>query len=122
MAYTFGVGPALTSNLHTAVCILGDQCMSRGHSGYEGELWIECSVQVRSCVLADAVATSPETVIAKQLCYDNAIMCMQRDHGLSADDMYAELPTFARNQQEKHYIKQADGVNIYLCNKRVTWK
>lgn len=104
MELTFGVGPALTSNLHTVVCRLADQCLLRGHSGYEGELWIERCVQVCTRVLGDAVSINPEGLMAKRLCYDDAIFKLQREYGLSFDDSPALFKLFERDTGKKVYI------------------
>lgn len=55
--------------------------MERGHTGYEGELWIERCVGVCTRVLGVAVPTSPENLIAKRLLYDDAIIRLQSDGG-----------------------------------------
>lgn len=71
---TFGVGPMTTSNLHVAVCRLEKQVEQRGESGYEGELWIERSVQVLKRVLGDAVPHLPEQLMTQRLLYDKALL------------------------------------------------
>ena len=47
--------------------------------------------------MGDAVAVSPESLIAKRLSYDDAIMHMSRESGIYAADATAGLPEFAQD-------------------------
>lgn len=82
---TFGHSPLLTSNLHTMVCRLADQCRERGHSGHEGELWIERSVQVLTRAKGTAITPHIEALVAKRLALDDAIMRISRDFPEAGD-------------------------------------
>ena len=71
---SFGVGPQTTSNLHYAVCRLGDQCKVRGHSGHEGELWVERCILVMNQVIGAANIAFPEKTLVKRLLLDDAVV------------------------------------------------
>ena len=86
MELTFGVGPALTSNLHVAVCRLARQCKTRGPSFMDGELWIERCVNVGTRVLGTSIPYMPEGLIAKRLLYDDALMELAGKQYASRDE------------------------------------
>ncbi len=92
MELTFGIGPALTSNLHQAICRLARQCLARGLSAYEGELWIERCVSVCTRVLGTSVPYLPEALIAKRLLYDDAFLKLA-DSKHASREVTIDLPS-----------------------------
>lgn len=102
MEHNFGPGKITSCNLHTAVCRLAEQCRQRGHSGYEGELWIERSVQVLTRSIVQSRAP-PEQTMAVRLANDDATMNLTRDVP-EAIDLAEDLPMFCRDKQDTVYI------------------
>lgn len=95
---TFGHHPVLTSNLHTAICRLYDQCKQRGHTGNEGELWIERSVGVLTRAKGQATPFSVELLLAGRLALDDALMALGRTYGNECVDVTLDLPSFLRDR------------------------
>ncbi len=96
MEFNYGAGTITTCNLHNAVCRLLDQCRARGHCGWEGDLWIERSVQMLTRSLSQAV-TTPELTMAHRLLYDDASLRIARGVP-EAIDLAEELPVFVRDR------------------------
>ena len=67
----------------------------------------------RSIVMSTA---SPEHTMAHRLLYDDASIRISYDIP-EAIDLSDDLPFFARDKQEKHYIRQEDA-EVYLCGPR----
>ncbi len=96
MEFNYNAGTITTCNLHNAVCRLLDQCRARGHCGWEGELWIERSVQVLTRTMS-AVSAHPELTMAHRLLYDDASIRIARGVP-EAIDLAEDLPVYVRDR------------------------
>ena len=67
----------------------------------------------RSIVLS---TSSPEQTMAHRLLYDDASIRISHDIP-EAVDLSEDVPLFARDKQEKHYVRQVDA-EVYLCGPR----
>lgn len=81
-----------------AVCRLKDQCDARGHSGAEGEIWIERCVGVLTRTIGHTTPENPEKLMARRLALDDAIVEIANDAPGGLQNLSFELPKHLRDR------------------------
>lgn len=66
-------------------------------------------------VLGDAVGHDPEGIMAKRLCYDDAILELRKKYGMGADNTGTDVIKYDVDRAETHFVQEGTGNNIYLC-------